>query len=74
MYRVSLTADEVAELNRLCRDSKTKPPTWGRLEMLRLANAGWSIPRNARHFEVTENRVRYWIKAFLVNAAPFFRR
>jgi len=67
MYRISLTADQVAELSSLCRDPKTKPPTRSRLEMLRLANAGWSIPRIARHFDVTESRVRYWVKTFLVN-------
>jgi transposase len=65
MYRVSLTADQIAELNRLCRDPKTKPPTRSRLEMLRLANTGWSIPRIARHFDLTESRVRHWVKAFL---------
>jgi len=65
MYRVSLTADQIAELNRLCRDPKTKPPTRSRLEMLRLANTGWSIPRIARHFDLTESRARHWVKAFL---------
>jgi transposase len=33
--------------------------------MLRLAHAGWSIPRIARHFDLTESRVRHWVKAFL---------
>ena len=65
MYRVCLTADQVAELNRLCRDPKTKPPTRSRLEMLRLANTGWSIPKIARHFDLTESRARHWVKAFL---------
>ncbi len=67
MYRVSLTAEQMTELNRLCRDPKTKPPTRTRLEMLRLAHAGWTIPQTARHFEVTERRVRYWVKAFLAD-------
>jgi transposase len=33
--------------------------------MLRLANTGWSIPRIARHFDLTESRARHWVKAFL---------
>jgi transposase len=65
MYRVSLTADQITELNCLCRDPKTKPPTRTRLEMLRLAHAGWTIPQIARHFALTESRVRHWVKAFL---------
>ncbi|HEV2121853.1 MAG TPA: helix-turn-helix domain-containing protein, partial [Chloroflexota bacterium] len=52
-------------MNRRCRDSKTRPRTRDRLEMLRLAHAGWSIPRIARHFGRTESRVRHWIKSFL---------
>ena len=67
MYRVLLTTEQIAELNRLCRDPNTKPPTRGRLEMLRLAHAGWSIPQIARHFQVTESRVRHWVKAFLAD-------
>lgn len=65
MYRVSLTEEQLTELNRLCRARTTKPSTRSRLEMLRLAHAGWTIPRIAHHFDVTESRVRYWIKAFL---------
>lgn len=67
MYRVSLTAEQMSELNRLCRDPKTKPPTRSRLEMLRLANVGWSIPKIAVHLDVTESRVRHWVKAFLAD-------
>jgi transposase len=70
MYRVSLSAEQMAELTRLCRDPKTKPPTRTRLEMVRLAHAGWSIPKIALHFEVTESRVRHWIKAFLAEGFP----
>lgn len=65
MYRVSLTAEQVTQLNRLCRDPATKAPTRDRLEMLRLANVGWSIPKISRHFGLTESRVRHWVKAFL---------
>ncbi len=33
--------------------------------MLRLAHRGWSIPKIALHFNLTESRVRHWVKAFL---------
>ncbi len=65
MYRVTLTGEQIAELNRRCRDSQTTPRTRDRLEMLRLAHAGWSIPKIAEHFGRTESRVRHWIKTFL---------
>ena len=65
MYRVHLTANESAELERRCRDKGTLPRTRDRLEMVRLANTGWSCPRIARHFGRTESRVRHWLKAFL---------
>ena len=33
--------------------------------MVRLSDAGWSVPRIAAHFGVHHQTVRYWIKAFL---------
>jgi len=65
MYRVTLTAEQLAELNGRCHDQKTKPKTRDRLEMIRLAHAGWSIPKIAVHLGLTESRVRHWVKAFL---------
>lgn len=65
MYRVILSDEQVVELTRLRRDPRTKPRTRDRLEMVRLANNGWSIPKIAQHFEITESRVRHWIKSFL---------
>ena len=41
------------------------PRTRDRLEMVRLSDAGWSIPKIARHLNIDEQRVRHWIKAFL---------
>ena len=41
------------------------PRTRDRLEMVRLSNAGWSVPEIARHLNIDEQRVRHWIKAFL---------
>jgi transposase len=66
MYRVTLTAEQAAELIRRRRDPKTKPRVRDRLEMVRLSDKGWSIPQIAQHFELTESRVRHWIKQFLV--------
>jgi transposase len=65
MYRVSLSDERVAELTKRRRDPTTKPRTRDRLEMIRLANRGWSIPKIAQHCGLTESRVRYWIKLFL---------
>jgi transposase len=33
--------------------------------MVRLSDAGWSIPLMARHLRISEQRVRFWIKRFL---------
>lgn len=65
MYRVALTAEQLNELNRRCHDPATKPKTRTRLEMVRLSHAGWTIPSIAKHFQLTQSRVRYWIKTFL---------
>lgn len=67
MYYVTLTTEQLAQLNRLCHDKNTKPKTRTRLEMVRLSHAGWTIPRIARHFDITESRARHWIKAFLTD-------
>jgi transposase len=65
MYRVVLTQEQTAELTRRRRDPATKPRVRDRLEMIRLSNMGWSIPKIAQHRELTESRVRHWIKMFL---------
>ena len=33
--------------------------------MVRLSDAGWTVPRIAAHFGVHHQTVRYWIKAYL---------
>src|SRR4051795_9249797 len=65
MYRVQLTDAQHAELERRAHDPRTKPRTRDRLEMVRLAHAGWSVPKTARHFRCHEETVGPWIKAFL---------
>jgi transposase len=65
MYRVSLTDAQQDELHRRAHAPGVLPRTRDRLEMVRLSNAGWSIPKIAAHLQICEPRVRYWIKAFL---------
>jgi putative transposase len=65
VYRVHLSEDQRQELQRRARYKTTMPRTRDRLEMVRLSDAGWSIPKIARHLSIDEQRVRHWIKAFL---------
>lgn len=67
MYRVRLTDEQRQELKRRSRAPRVKPRTRDRLEMVRLSDAGWSIPKIARHLQVSEVRVRYWVKGFLAD-------
>jgi putative transposase len=65
MYRVTLSADQRRELQQRTRQRDLAPSTRDRLEMVRLSDAGWSVPRIARHLGQHEQTVRAWIKAFL---------
>lgn len=65
MYRVTLTDDERHELQRRTRQPGIAPSTRDRLEMVRLSDAGWSVPKIARHLGAHEQTVRAWIKAFI---------
>jgi transposase len=66
MYRVIFDEDARRELIRRAHDPKTAPRTRDRLEMLRLSDAGWSIPKIGRHLRQHEQTVRHWIKVFLL--------
>jgi transposase len=68
MYRVHLTDAQRDELNRRARDPQTLPRTRDRLEMLRLADAGFGVPWIARHLGRHEQTVRHWIQAFLAGS------
>lgn len=70
MYRVHLTEEQHAELKRCCHAADVKPRTRDRLEMIRLADAGHSIPRIAALLRISEVRVRYWVKRFLALGFP----
>ncbi len=65
MYRIALTEEQRKELHRWTRQAGIAPSTRDRLEMVRLSDAGWSVPKIARHLGQHEQTVRAWIKAFL---------
>jgi transposase len=65
MYRVTLTDAQRQDLRQRTRRVGLAASTRDRLEMVRLADTGWSVPRIARHLGQHEQTVRAWIKAFL---------
>ncbi len=65
MYRITLTDEQRGELRARARQVGLAPSTRDRLEMVRLSDAGWSVPRIAGHLGHHEQTVRIWIKAFL---------
>ncbi len=65
MYRVTLSDDQRIELRQRTRHAGLAPSTRDRLEMVRLSDAGWSVPRIARHLGQHEQTVRAWSKACL---------
>jgi transposase len=67
MIRVELTAAQRDELRARTREPGLAPRTRDRLEMVRLADAGWSVPRIAVHFGCHEQTVRKYVKAFLAD-------
>src|ERR1700684_1812848 len=64
MYRVNLTDEQRLELHRRTHERSAPPSLRDRLEMVRLSDAGWGIPKSARHLCQHEQTVRRWIKAF----------
>jgi len=65
LYRVDLSDEERQELHRRTHAPGIRPRTRDRLEMVRLADAGWSVPQIARHLGMCEKSVRAWIRVFL---------
>ena len=65
MYRVTLTDAQCHELNQRAHQPKVAPSLRDRLEMVRLSDAGCSVPQIASHLGQHEQTVRAWIKAFL---------
>ena len=67
MYRVRLTDAQREELQRRAHEPGVMPRTRDRLEMVRLSDAGWTVPKIAAHLSIHEQRVRHYIKAFLAH-------
>jgi transposase len=65
VYQVHLTKEQRAELIRRTREPGLKRRTRDRLEFVRLADAGLSVPQLARLFHADEGCVRCWLKRFL---------
>ena len=65
MIRVTLTEAQRAELRARTRAPGLAPRARDRLEMVRLADAGWSVPRIAAHLGCHEQTARKYVKAFL---------
>lgn len=65
MIRVALTAAQRDELRARTHEPGVAPRTRDRLEMIRLADAGWPVPRIAGHLGCHEQTVRKYVKAFL---------
>ena len=65
MYRIALSEEQRQELRERTHHKGITPSTRDRLEMVRLGDAGWSVPKIARHLGQHEQTVRLWIKAFL---------
>jgi len=73
LYRVELSDEQRRELQRRAHEPRVRPRTRDRLEMLRLSDAGWSVPQIARHLGMCEARVRFWIKRFLADGFDALR-
>lgn len=67
MIRVELNDEQREELRRRSHERDIAPRTRDRLEMVRLADAGWSIPRIGRHLGYHEQTVRMYIKRYLAS-------
>jgi transposase len=65
MYQVRLSDEQRRELQRRAHAPDVMPRTRDRLEMVRLSDAGFTLPWIARHLDHSEVRVRYWIQQFL---------
>jgi hypothetical protein len=65
MIRVILTPAQRDELRARTHRPDVTPRVRDRLEMIRLSDAGWSIPRIAGHLGCHEQTVRRHVAAFL---------
>lgn len=64
-FRIELTPGQRAELHRRARERVVPPRLRDRLEMVRLSDLGWSVPKIAAYLGAHEQTVRRCVKAFL---------
>jgi len=64
-FRVELTLEQRAGLHRRAREREVAPRLRDRLEMVRLSDLGWSVPKIAAYLGAHEQTVRRHVKAFL---------
>ncbi len=67
MIRVALTDAQRVEIRDRTHAPGVPARVRDRLEMIRLADAGWTVPRIARHFGYHDQTVRKYVKAFLAD-------
>lgn len=65
MYFIHLTEVEQHDLFLRTHRTTVVSRTRERLEMIRLSDQGWNIPKIAVHLAQHEQTVRFWVKAFL---------
>src|SRR5215207_10069826 len=64
-YRIRLTAAQRDELHHRAREREVAPRLRDRLEMVRLSDLDWSVPRIAAYLGCHEQTARRAVKAFL---------
>jgi transposase len=65
LLRVSLTADQRAQLRARLGQRTLAPRTRRRLECVRLSDRGWTVAQIAEHLEVHHNTVRRTLHRFV---------
>ena len=58
LYRIHLSEEQRLELKRRASSRKTVPRTRDRLEMVRLSDAGFSVPQIGRHLRICKPQSR----------------
>lgn len=64
MYRVILLEEQRDELRKRLRQPNLAARTRERLEVISLVDAGWRLPRIAKHVRRNEETVRIWVRKF----------
>jgi transposase len=64
---VSLSEEQRAELRRRANEPGVTSSVRDRLEMVRLCDAGWSVPRIAQHLGNHEQTVRRYVRSYLAH-------